>query len=212
MPSRVWRDRSHERGGPAGIDWFVGQAYSLSQWERLLLYLDSEPVASMPPWAKRLAWYIDYGDLDDYVCDGDLGWAADARLYFDIGITYGHDYVRHRFPFDLAEDRRSGMSLEHRMYRRMTTGLRGYRLYRARGSWKDAGSLYANDSKSRSGRYDRQFLELEGVCEYVQIIKSSDRNPWWYMVRVTALPRVLTRVWLGSSRVFRGHWGYSELV
>ena len=126
--SCVWRDRSHEPRGPAGIDWFVGQAYSPSQWERLLLYLDSEPVASMPPWAKRLAWYMDHGDLDEYVCDGDLGWAADARLYFDIGITYGHDYVRHRFPFDLAEDRRSGMSLEHRMYLRMTTGLRGYRL------------------------------------------------------------------------------------
>ena len=44
----LWRDRSHECGGPAGIDWFVGQAYSPSQWERLLLYLDSEPVASMP--------------------------------------------------------------------------------------------------------------------------------------------------------------------
>ena len=41
--------------------------------------------------------------------------------------------------------------------------------------------------------YDRQFLELEGGCEYVQIMESSDRNPRWYMVRVTALPKILTR-------------------
>ena len=147
----------------------------------------------MPWWDKRLAWYMELGDLDDYVCDGDFGWAADVQQYLDIGVTYGHDRVRPRFPFDLAEDRRSGMSLEHRMYLRMTTGLRGYRLYRARGSWKDAWAAYTNDSKSGSGRYDRQFLELEGGCEYVQIMESSDRNPWWYMVRVTALPKILTR-------------------
>ena len=190
---RVWRDRSHERGGPAGIDWFVGQAYSPSQWERVLLYLDSEPVSSMPPWAKRLAWYIGYGDLDEYVCDGDLGWAADARLYFDIGVTYGRDFVRHRFPFVLAEDRRLGMSLQERMFQRMTTGVRGYGLYRARGTWIGAGSSCANDSKSGSGGYDRQYLDVELGCVYVKILVSSDAVPWWYMVSEDALPRVLTR-------------------
>ena len=97
---------------------------------------------------------MDHGDLDDYVCDGDLGWAADARLYFDIEVTYGHECVQHRFPFDLAEDRRLGMSLEDRMYRRMTTGTRACRLYRARVSWQDD-ALFANDLNSGSGRYDR---------------------------------------------------------
>ena len=92
----VWRDLSHERGGPAGIDWFVGQAYSPSQWERLLLYLDSEPVASMPPWAKRLSWYMDHGGLDDYVMDADFQWADEARLYFDIEVTYEPGRVCHR--------------------------------------------------------------------------------------------------------------------
>ena len=192
MNPRVWRDRSHERGGPAGIDWFVGQAYSPSQWERLLLYLGTESVASMPPWAKRLAWFMDLGDLDDYVCDGDFGWVAEALLYFNIEVTYGHGYVKHSFPFYPAEDRRSGMSLEDRMYRRMTTGMRPYGLYRARVSWQDA-HLFSNDSKAGSGRYDRQFLDLEGGVEYVQILQSSGSAPWWYMVRVTALPKILSR-------------------
>ena len=69
----IWRDQTHIRGGHAGIDWFVGQAYSPLQWERLLLYLGSEPVASMPLWAKRLAWYMEYGNPEDYVSEGDLG-------------------------------------------------------------------------------------------------------------------------------------------
>ena len=120
----LWRDRSYARGGPSGTDWFVGQDYSPVQWERLLLYLDSEPISSMPPWAKRLAWYIGLGDLDDYVCDEDFGWAVDVQQYFGIGVTYGHPRHRPRFPFDLAEDRRSsGMSLDDRMCRRMTTGM-----------------------------------------------------------------------------------------
>ena len=127
----LWRDRSHERGGPAGIDWFVGQAYSPSQWERLLLYLDREPVGSMPLWARRLSWFMDHGEPDEYVCDVDFQWAGEARLYFDIAVTYEPNRFRPRFPFDLAEDRRSGMSLDDRMYRRMTTGVRAYGLYRA---------------------------------------------------------------------------------
>ena len=55
-PPRVWRDRTHERSGPAGIDWFLGQAYTVSQSRRLLRYLTHEPVSRMPPWARRLCW------------------------------------------------------------------------------------------------------------------------------------------------------------
>ena len=44
------------------IDLFVGQAYSPLQWERLLVYLDIESVASLPLWTKRLAWYMEYGN------------------------------------------------------------------------------------------------------------------------------------------------------
>ena len=116
----LWRDRSYARGGPSGIDWFLGQDYSPVQWERLLLYLGSEPISSMPPWAKRLAWYMGLGDLDDYVCDEDFGWSADVQQYLGTEVTYGHPRHRPRFPFDLAHDRiSSGMSLDDRMCRRM---------------------------------------------------------------------------------------------
>ena len=68
--------------------------------------------------------------------DADFQWADEARLYFDIAVTYKPDRVEHRFPFVLAEDRRGeGMSLDERMYRRMTTGMRAYELYRAIFSW-----------------------------------------------------------------------------
>ena len=58
---RFWRDQTQVRKGHAGIDWFVGQAYSPLQWERMLLYFASEPVASLPVWAKRLAWCMENG-------------------------------------------------------------------------------------------------------------------------------------------------------
>ena len=190
--SCLWRDRSRERGGPAGIDWFVGQAYSPPQWERLLLYLDSEPVASMPPWARRLSWYMDHGEPDEYVMDGDFQWAAEARLYLDIAVTYEPDRVLPCFPFDLAEDRRGeGMSLDERMYRRMTTGVRAYELYRAVISWQD-NTKFADSANPGLSKYDRQYLALEGGVEYVRILDSSGDAPWWYMVQRTALPKILS--------------------
>ena len=122
----IWRDQTHIRGGHAGIDWFVGQAYSPLQWERLLLYLGSEPVASMPLWAKRLAWYMEYGNPEDYVSEGDLGWSRDAKKYFDLDVTYEHGMISHSFPFAAAIDG-SGMMLGDRIFARMTT--RGRSVY-----------------------------------------------------------------------------------
>ena len=135
----VWRDKSHERKGHAGIDWFLGQAYSSSQWQRLLLYLQQESVPCMPAWARRLSWFMDLGDLDDGVCDGDFGWAEELHEYLGIRVTYEHGRARPRFPFDLQEDRRApSMSLDDRMCHRMTTGRCTYGRYRARCSWHDA--------------------------------------------------------------------------
>ena len=188
----LWRDRSGARGGPSGIDWFVGQDYSQVQWERLLLYLGSEPISSMPPWAKRLAWYMRLGDLDDYVCDGDFGWAADAQQYLDIEVAYG-ETRRPCFPFDLVHDRiSSGMTLHDRMCRRMRYHGAHYRLYRARVSWRDAPAFVL--ATGRSGcSYDRQYLNLVGGEYYVRILESSGDVPWWYMVPTTALPKILKR-------------------
>lgn len=191
----LWRDRSHERGGPAGIDWFLGQAYSSSQWERILLYLGSEPISSMPPWAKRLAWFMRLGDLDDYVCDGDFGWAADVQQYLDIEVTYGRSRMGFRpcLPFDLAHDRiSSGMTLDGRMCRRMRYHGAHYRLYRARVSWRDAPAMAL--ATRRSGCwYHRQYLNLVGGEFYVRVLESSGDAPWWYMVPMSALPKILKR-------------------
>ena len=132
----------------------------------------------MPPWAKRLSWYMDHGVLDDYVMDADFQWADEARVYFDIAVTYEPDRVRPCFPFDPAEDRRSGMSLDDRMYRRMTTGVCAYELYRAVVSWRD-NELVADSARPGPSKYHRQYLELEGGVEYVRILDSTCDEPWW---------------------------------
>jgi len=135
---------------------------------------------------------MDHGGLDDYVMDADFQWADEARLYFDIAVTYKPDRVEHRFPFVLAEDRRGeGMSLDERMYRRMTTGMRAYELYRAVFSWHD-NTKFADRAKPGLSKYHRQYLALEGGAEYVRILESSGDEPWWYMVRRTALPKILS--------------------
>ena len=161
-PSQVWRDLSDHRGGPAGIDWFVGQAYSSRQWQRLLLYLDDEAIPRMPAWARRLCWFMDMGGLDEYVQDADFDWAAELREYLDIEVTYDPRRARPRFPFVEQEDRReSGMSLDARMFRRMTTGRCTYGRYRARVSWQDAHKFVLVTEPSRC-RHDREYLNLVG--------------------------------------------------
>ena len=188
---RLWRDQTHIRGGHAGIDWFVGQAYSPLQWERILLYLGSEPVTSMPLWAKRLAWYMEYGNPEDYVSEDDLGWSRDAKKYFDLDVTYEHGMIIHGFPFAAAIDGR-GMMLEERIFARMTTGARQYMLYWAKASWKDVDSSYANLTSSVCGKYGRQYLEVNLACMYLRLYISDDAEPWWYMVPINALSKVLT--------------------
>ena len=190
--ARLWRDQTHMCGGHAGIDWFVGQAYSPSQLERVFLYLLNDPVASWPLWAKRLAWYFDYGNREDYVSDGDLGWSDDALQYFGINVSYEHRCAPHRFPFATALDPNWGMTLEERMFERMTTGARGYNLYLAKVSWGDQVSYYASRTDSGWGKYGRQYLQVEEGCMYLRLFASPCADPWWYMVPMTALPKVLS--------------------
>ena len=193
-PPQVWRDRSQARRGPAGIDWFLGQRYSSSQWQRLLLYLlDDESAPRMPSWARRLRWFMDMGEPDEYVQDADFGWAAELQKYLGIGVTYGHDRARPRFPFDLQQDQREpSMSLDARMCLRMTNGRGTYGRYRAIIHWRDA-QPFAILSKPTTREYDRQYLKLVGQAEYVRILVGSENASWWYMVPLDALPAILTR-------------------
>ena len=83
------------------------------------------------------------------------------------------------------------MSLDDRMYRRMTTGVRAYELYRVIFSWHD-NTKFADRAKSGLSKYHRQYLALEGGAEYVRILESSCAAPWWYMVQRTSLPKILS--------------------
>ena len=192
-PPQVWRDRSHSRGGPAGIDWFLGQRYSSSQWQRLLLYLDDESVPRMPPWARRLRWFMDIGEPDEYVQDADFSWAAELMEYLDLVVKYDPGHGRPIFPFDLQGDQRDpSMTLHQRMVLRMTEGRCAYMRFRARLSWRDAHKFVAITAPAGFG-YDRQYLILDCGVEYVRILVGSANASWWYMVPLDALPAILTR-------------------
>ena len=119
--------------------------------------------------------------------------AEELQEYLGIGVTYGHDRVRPRFPFDLQQDQREpSMSLDDRMCLRMTTGRGTYGRYRARLSWHDADKFVAITAPVGFG-YDRQYLSLDGGAEYVRILEGSVDASWWYMVPVDALPKILSR-------------------
>ena len=196
-PPQVWRDLSHSRKGPAGIDWFLGQRYSSSQWQRLWLYLlptlDDESVPRMPPWARRLRWFMDMGEPDEYVQDADFSWAAELMEYLDLAVVYDPCHDRPLFPFDLQWDHRDpSMSLHQRMVLRMTEGRCAYMRYRARVSWQEAHKFVLVTGPSRC-RYDRQYLSLEGGAYYVRILVGSVDASWWYVVPQNALPKILSR-------------------
>ena len=92
----LWQDQLPAAQGHAGIDYFMGQQYSAGQWERVLQYLGSEDVSQWPMWAKRLAWFLDFGSRVSFVCDGDLGWSADARTHFGVEVEYGGTFFLER--------------------------------------------------------------------------------------------------------------------
>jgi hypothetical protein len=177
--ARVWRDQTRISGGHAGIDFFLGQEYSPLQWERLAMYLAAEPVASLPLWAKRLAWFMDVGNPEDYVYDGDLGWSEDALLYFDIAVAYDGGLHRHRFPFVTAVDRR-GMTLEERMYERMTTGT--YTLWAAETDTSESCSSKIAPYTFREA--GKKYLQVDKGDLYVLVVQGRGvMQAYWWLSR-----------------------------
>ena len=197
---RIWQDQTHTHRGHPGIDWFVGQTYTPLQLERLLWYLASEPLSCMPLWAKRLAWYLDYGNREDYVFEGDLGWSEDAKEYFNLDVTYD-TVITHKFPFAPCIDG-SGRTFYERIFERMSTGAQEYMLYSATSSWRDNGS-YA-DRATGYGKYDRQYLEVHLDTEYLRLYTSDCVKPWWYMVPKNAMSKVFTEGGWAPPNYFEG--------
>ena len=79
---RRWRDRSHERGGPSGIDLFVGQEYTAYQLDRILCLVfchGDDGLIALPGWARMLVWFRGLRHSEEYTLDADFGWSACIR-------------------------------------------------------------------------------------------------------------------------------------
>ena len=183
-PNRLlWIDELPASQGHSGIDYFMGQQYSPAQWARVLQFLGSEPVSQWPMWAKRLAWFLEYGSPQSFVCDGDLGWSLDARTHFGLEVEYSGVFSSNKYPFATAVDPR-GMTMEERLHQRMSTG-RSVEEYRAKDAWADTGE-YA--SVPYPGQYARQYLRVGSGRKYLHIVTCQD---WWWMVAADEVTRVL---------------------
>ena len=166
----LWQDQLPAAQGHAGIDYFMGQQYSASQWERVLQYLGSEDLSQWPMWAKRLAWFLDFGSRVSFVCDGDLGWSADARTHFGVEVEYGGTFFSNEYPFATAVDSQ-GATLEARLHERMGTGHVAEE-YRAIEAWADI-AAYASATVGRC-QYDSQYLRVEAGRRYLHIVTSQE--------------------------------------
>ena len=180
----LWQDQLPASRGHSGIDYFMGQQYSPAQWARVLQFLGSEPASQWPMWAKRLAWFLEYGSPQSFVCDGDLGWSVDARTHFGLEVEYSGVFSSNKYPFATAVDPQ-GMTLEERLHQRMSTG-RSVEEYRAKAAWADTGE-YASATLGR-GQYDRQYLRVESGRRYLHI---GSGQGWWWMVAADEVTRVL---------------------
>ena len=180
----LWRDQLPASQGHSGIDYFMGQQYSPAQWARVLQFLGSEPASQWPMWAKRLAWFLEYGSPQSFVCDGDLGWSVDASTHFGMDVEYSGVFSSTEYPFVTAVDPR-GLTLEERLHQRMSMG-RPVEEYRAIQAWADTGD-YASGTLGR-GQYERQYLRVELGWRYLHIVSSQG---WWWMVAADEVTRVL---------------------
>ena len=140
LPQRRWVDESHTSGGRAGIDYFLGQAYTIQQHERVLLYVAH--AVALPQWVQMYLWFIGH---PKYVLQSSayFSWYSDVSLLNGCMCRQhfipsgGVDEVLSEWkpPFRYALDVR-GSSFDDRMERRFADGT-FYRMYRAREAFSE---------------------------------------------------------------------------
>ena len=84
LPPNRWVDESHESGGRAAPDLFVGQKYTFSQQARVLAYVArSDP--PYPPWVNLYLWLLRH---PRYIPDHrhDLGWYSSVKELIAAGL------------------------------------------------------------------------------------------------------------------------------
>jgi ribonuclease HI len=183
IPPYMWRDRSHELGGPSGIDLFIGQEYSKDQLDRVLAMLANEGLYALPGWARQLAWFLGLATQGQYASDADFGWrarmdATGTRIFGNASINVLTDDLQYPFTLMLDDDR---MNLVMRMRLRLASA-DGYQLYVGLADWVDNEDEYTSTTLMLWGAQSRQYLSVVRGTEYYKLGASDCANPWWYMM------------------------------
>ena len=155
LPERIdprqWLDTVHEPGGHAGIDWFVGQAYSPAQMQRMMTMLANELPERWPSWARMLAWFLELMPASRFVSDGIF---SGSRVSEFVAMVPSDEVLRR--PFALALDG-DGRTLEERIERRGAAG-RWYELWAAAHIFTPD-EKYSEGTTMHWGPASRQYLQ-----------------------------------------------------
>ena len=76
---RMWKDRTREPHGHAGIDWFFGQPYSPEQMERIVTLMANEDPDVWPCWVRMLASFLELMPARRFVSDDNFDWQENIR-------------------------------------------------------------------------------------------------------------------------------------
>ena len=117
IENKYWRDKTEFHRGPAGIDMFFGQTYTVFQLERILTLVYSEPFALLPSWARQLVWFLRLRGCEHFIADGDFGMAERVDYLKSFGES-----VLEEYPFEPLVDSR-GLTLRQRMRDRFASAV-----------------------------------------------------------------------------------------
>ena len=116
---RMWNCTAHIPKGHAGIDRFVGQAYTAPQYDRVVQAVHSEKLRWTAVWARMFGWFNGYGDPNEYIADLDFGLYDTLERHSEMIFSLERmDLVKlgtcSSYRFTLPEDE-NGRTLQERM-------------------------------------------------------------------------------------------------
>ena len=174
-----WVCRAHERGGPGGIDLFVGQEFGPEQMQRYLMYLTQESLSTMPLHCKMFAWYHELHSAVAFCDCGDFGFreciSRLSRIWpRNVNERDVLDYQH--WPFD--QMRINGHTLVQRLREREESAVT-YQVYKCEHVWADVSGLYRIATEQTSGPMSRPYLGITCDRMYVRL---GEEHGWWLVV------------------------------
>ena len=182
-----WVDESHIRGRPAGIDFFLGQKYTIPQHERVLMYA-VHCKTELPDWVNMYLWFVGH-PLNQLTDSIDFNWLHNLALLESncrpcIGSDIEIVLSSWKPPFRYGEDFNC-MSFVDRMTKRISQG----QVFPIQRSLKcmseEQLSVYrhADATSMHWGPCSRQYLSYEAGDMFVVIGACTGTGAGWIWVK-----------------------------